>query len=829
MADRSLDSYTNATVDTVDPTSELITEGASTQNIELNVLVAWLATRLPDAMPGTTLTDAQKAFLARYGANTLIPVVTVDPDPLPPTGSPWFHLPTAKFRHAVETPGAAATTTSGTVVFANAPNGGLLFDADAGLGSEGGLAEEVTKIGWDSSSNESFEVRVTNATDPQGPGLTDATIGTVSVRQLAQLNRTSEGYYELSGQAVARGDIVAGRAYAVTLTGQRPAFRAEMLVAENLDIDGADGADGDDGWSPVFEIEADGTREVLRIDDWTGGTGTKPATGYVGATGIVTQKADGANVRGSQGPPGTGSGTAVDPASEAEAEAGTVSDKYISPLTLGEVLEHVRATAANVTAGSIGRLVDAAVLKGVIDTLNAAIAEKAATTNIEDVALKSILDADLSDDVKQAFRERIGAESEDGEYGPTVTSSQRYGGGIPGGLGLGPTIPDGATHLLFTITAETEQLINYTTRELLVSQFLSLPNRNQGSNAISNSSGVIETNFDQRQTDTPGADAQRGYIAHNGRRILYASDQSVGAAIRVQFKESRVEPWALRDNTERLPHDKLPEDVVVLEQGKISNNLIDFPPSTGSQPPAGTGYYPDADRQKLVGIERGAEVNVKSDWNATTGPEEILNKPDVPPVASALPTALATSTNRVQVQENSPRRDLGIQFAARPGGDFNYGGGLGSISNLVDRTSAYITSNIGGIRYSGTAFQLDFYVLDVSLDGGAWTRVWFQGVELTIAQEFGLTTIPWQTADTSRYRHFRTAVIPQASRPTFADPVAVNLQDTEADAGQQFIAGNPFVREATEAPIADQFPVLTAAEYAAAEKVVGHLYFVRPA
>lgn len=70
--------------------------------------------------------------------------------------------------------------------------------------------------------------------------------------------------------------------------------------------DGNDGADGEDGWSPILAVVADSGRRVLRITDWTGGTGSKPASGgYIGPTGIVATAAEAADIRGDQGPAGS--------------------------------------------------------------------------------------------------------------------------------------------------------------------------------------------------------------------------------------------------------------------------------------------------------------------------------------------------------------------------------------------------------------------------------------------------------------------------------------------------------------------------------------------
>lgn len=66
------------------------------------------------------------------------------------------------------------------------------------------------------------------------------------------------------------------------------------------------GVDGYNGWSPLFSMEVDGERRILKLVDWFGGTGTKPAgagttTSYVGPTGL-TSKALATDFRGPAGP-----------------------------------------------------------------------------------------------------------------------------------------------------------------------------------------------------------------------------------------------------------------------------------------------------------------------------------------------------------------------------------------------------------------------------------------------------------------------------------------------------------------------------------------------
>ncbi len=75
---------------------------------------------------------------------------------------------------------------------------------------------------------------------------------------------------------------------------------------------GTNGVNGFNGWAPLLAVVTDGTRRVHRVVDWTGGTGTKPATGsYLGAAGYVTTAAEANDIRGAAGADGTGGGSAA--------------------------------------------------------------------------------------------------------------------------------------------------------------------------------------------------------------------------------------------------------------------------------------------------------------------------------------------------------------------------------------------------------------------------------------------------------------------------------------------------------------------------------------
>lgn len=72
---------------------------------------------------------------------------------------------------------------------------------------------------------------------------------------------------------------------------------ATVGAGGKLDPFAADqGPQGAKGWSPVFAGELDGVRTLLKLADWMGGEGSKPATGmYIGPAGYVMAKADAFN------------------------------------------------------------------------------------------------------------------------------------------------------------------------------------------------------------------------------------------------------------------------------------------------------------------------------------------------------------------------------------------------------------------------------------------------------------------------------------------------------------------------------------------------------
>lgn len=162
---------------------------------------------------------------------------------------------------------------------------------------------------------------------------------------------------------------------------------------------GSKGETGFTGWSPVLAVVTDGARRVVQVYDWTGSTGTKPATGqYISTTGFTSNIALATDIRGATGSSGTG-GT-----------AGTAGTNGWSPvlavITDGDrrvlqVYDWVGGTGSKPATGSyIGStgltavLASAVDVRGSIGSTGATGADAPASVKVElDVGITPVADA----------------------------------------------------------------------------------------------------------------------------------------------------------------------------------------------------------------------------------------------------------------------------------------------------------------------------------------------------------------------------------------------------------------------------------------------------
>ena len=142
------------------------------------------------------------------------------------------------------------------------------------------------------------------------------------IEDLPEGRLTTLDLFTVSGSArkkIAVGDIVIGS--------------AGNLLNASLTIVQIPGIQGARGWAPLFAAEEYGTSVALKVADWTGGGGDKPATGqYLGPDGLVDDVEDATDIRGATGltpdisilststlAPGSQATVALDPSSTPEA------------------------------------------------------------------------------------------------------------------------------------------------------------------------------------------------------------------------------------------------------------------------------------------------------------------------------------------------------------------------------------------------------------------------------------------------------------------------------------------------------------------------------
>lgn len=134
-----------------------------------------------------------------------------------------------------------------------------------------------------------------------------------------------------------------------------------------------------------------------------------------------------------------------------------------------------------------------------------------------------------------------------------------------------------------------------------------------------------------------------------GGGISEESDPTVPYYVK-EISQSDIAGWDAK-GTYSKPSSGIPksdlESAVQSSLGKADTAIQDISGKVDKVSGKGlsTNDYTTAEKNKLAGIAAGAEVNVQSDWNATSGDAMILNKPSIPVVDAELSE---TSTNAVQ-------------------------------------------------------------------------------------------------------------------------------------------------------------------------------------
>ena len=115
------------------------------------------------------------------------------------------------------------------------------------------------------------------------------------------------------------------------------------------------------------------------------------------------------------------------------------------------------------------------------------------------------------------------------------------------------------------------------------------------------------------------------------------------------------------------------------------------------------GSMSGADKSKLDGIAANAQVNVKSDWNASSGDAEILNKPSIPAAANdgqinfnAGDGLTSTGTNATANQSGNTSKTFAVQAA-------------NNTINVVSGGISVNTGNLGMMPTGGGTFTGGIY------------------------------------------------------------------------------------------------------------------------
>jgi hypothetical protein len=231
----------------------------------------------------------------------------------------------------------SATTATTQAGIATAKAGEAATSATASAGSATAASGSATAASGSASTASSA---ATSASTSAGTATTQAGIATTKAAEAAAsaveaaaaaanlrgtsttsvpIGTGSKSFTTQSGKAFAVGAdlLITSDASPTTnlMRGQVTAYSGTSLTVNvvsvagsgsysdwTIRVSGASGSNGVNGWTPVLATVTDSARRVQQVIDWTGGTGSKPATGlYVGATGLTATIGDAVDIRGAAG------------------------------------------------------------------------------------------------------------------------------------------------------------------------------------------------------------------------------------------------------------------------------------------------------------------------------------------------------------------------------------------------------------------------------------------------------------------------------------------------------------------------------------------------
>ena len=210
---------------------------------------------------------------------------------------------------------------------------------------------------------------------------------------------------------------------------------------------------------------------------------------------------------------------------------------------------------------------------------------------------------------------------------------------------------------------------------------------------------------------------------------------------------------------------------------------LDIASSTGNdaEVPSATralaGLQSAADKTKLDGIAQGAEVNVQSDWNASSGDAQILNKPTIP---------------AAQVQTDWNATAGLAEILNKPGAVSETEEGLFTAGNFIKLQDVFEDVSISGNTITFTQFDGNTETITLPSSGGGAT-------DLALANRTGTSLdITSSTGDDARLPSASTtqAGLQSAADKTKLNGIAqgaeVNVQsDWNATGGDAFIRNKP--------------------------------------